>query len=63
MNNQAENLRLLAQRMKSNLQAQINGETKITRVITVTSGKGGVGKSNFTVNLGIALCELGQKVI
>jgi len=63
MNNQAENLRLLAERMKSNLKSQINGETKITRIITVTSGKGGVGKSNFTINLGIALCDLGQKVI
>ncbi len=33
------------------------------RVITVTSGKGGVGKTNFTVNLALALAECGQKVL
>jgi len=33
------------------------------RVIAVTSGKGGVGKSNIVVNLGLALARLGQKVL
>lgn len=33
------------------------------RVITVTSGKGGVGKSNVAVNLGICLRQAGKKVI
>ncbi len=32
-----------------------------TRVIAVTSGKGGVGKTNFAVNLGISLAKLGMK--
>ncbi len=32
------------------------------RVITVTSGKGGVGKTTATANLGVALASLGQKV-
>lgn len=32
------------------------------RVIAVTSGKGGVGKSSLTVNLGIVLTEAGRRV-
>ncbi len=32
------------------------------KVITISSGKGGVGKTNFTVNLGIALSKLGNRV-
>ncbi len=35
--------------------------TNQTRVIAVTSGKGGVGKTNFSVNMGIALAKLGAK--
>ena len=33
------------------------------QVIAVTGGKGGVGKSNVSVNLGIALSEMGHKVV
>lgn len=36
---------------------------KMTRVVTVTSGKGGVGKSNFTLNFALALLKKGQKVV
>ncbi|MGL4874739.1 MAG: MinD/ParA family protein [Clostridium sp.] len=50
MIDQAEKLRMLARR-------------KETRIITVASGKGGVGKSNFIVNLGISLKEKGKKIL
>jgi len=63
MNKQADNLRILAQRMRNNVQAKIKGQNNVTRVITVTSGKGGVGKSNFSVNLGLALSEMKQRVL
>ncbi len=33
------------------------------RVIAITSGKGGVGKSNLVVNLGLALARQGRKVL
>lgn len=38
-------------------------KTSYTRVIAITSGKGGVGKTNIVVNLGFALSRLGKKVI
>jgi flagellar biosynthesis protein FlhG len=34
-----------------------------TRVIAITSGKGGVGKTNIVANLGYALSKLGKKVL
>jgi septum site-determining protein MinD len=36
---------------------------KGAKVITVTSGKGGVGKTTTTANLGIALARMGKKVV
>ena len=39
------------------------GMRPTARVITVTSGKGGVGKSNVSINLAVQLRKLGQRVI
>lgn len=51
---QAEQLRIL----KASQQSR-----PLARVITVTSGKGGVGKSNTAINLAIQFRKMGKKVI
>ena len=38
-------------------------ERPLARVITVTSGKGGVGKSNVAINLAVQFKKMGQRVI
>lgn len=43
-------------------QMALAGSQKRGRVLAFTSGKGGVGKSNISLNLSIALAELGQSV-
>ncbi len=37
--------------------------TKPTKVIAITGGKGGVGKTNISVNLGLYLSSLGRRVM
>lgn len=43
------------------LRRMVNPEP--VRVIAVTGGKGGVGKTNISANLGVALAELGRRVV
>jgi len=63
---QAAKLRELinSRRMYSKQTAASNDDkTNNTRIICVTSGKGGVGKTNFTINLGIELTKLNNRVV
>lgn len=52
-----------AQQLRNTIKQQNMQQQHLARVITVTSGKGGVGKSNMSVNMAIQLSRLGKKVI
>ena len=52
-----------ATRLRNIIKAQSTPHRPLARVITVTSGKGGVGKSNIAINLAIQFRKMGQRVI
>ena len=58
INDQAARLRDL-----SKLKVQTQKQLRPVRRIAVTSGKGGVGKSNISLNLGICFQKLGQRAL
>ena len=65
---QADTLRQMAHTAKMNQKADSSSGSGLAdqqgiRVISVTSGKGGVGKSNVVSNLAIALSAQGKKVL
>lgn len=67
MNDQAARLREMIQQ-KKRLDKIKNDKDKYQeqmqpRVICITSGKGGVGKTNFTLNLAIALSQQNKRVV
>ena len=51
-----------AEHLRNIIKAE-NVNRQLARVLTVTSGKGGVGKSNTAINLAIQFRKLGKKVI
>lgn len=61
---QAIGLRRMAEDARAEIQTTLRRQqtARGVRVLAVTSGKGGVGKTHFAVNLSLALAALGQKV-
>ena len=45
-----------------NLNSNTSSNSILSRVIVITSGKGGVGKTTATANLGMSIARLGYKV-
>jgi flagellar biosynthesis protein FlhG len=62
MEDQAEKLREMM-RQKGSYEKPIKGKEKKTRIVTITSGKGGVGKTNVSVNMALAYARMGKKVV
>ncbi|MDR1947895.1 MAG: MinD/ParA family protein [Spirochaetaceae bacterium] len=63
MEDQAEKLREMMRQKNARDKTVVPADHKKTRIITITSGKGGVGKTNVSVNMALAYARIGKRVV
>ena len=63
MVDQAQKLRNIMSNSIKNSNNKVNSSEYKAEILSITSGKGGVGKTNFTINLALSLRNLGYEVL
>ncbi|KUG03610.1 flagellar synthesis regulator flen [hydrocarbon metagenome] len=63
MSDQADKLRKMASSIRQQIEVDLMNKAKQTRVIVISSGKGGVGKSTIALNIALVLGTYNKKVI
>lgn len=63
MKDQAERLREMAHQVRQQIETEMLQKVNRARVVAISSGKGGVGKSTLALNMALVLCSQGKRVL